>query len=58
MVVVLSQLNDLEVWGSDVGNAYLEAHTDEKLCIIAGPEFKELQGHGVVGICVFSLFGQ
>ena len=40
MVVFLSQLNDLEIWGADVGNAYLEAYTDEKLCIIAGPEFK------------------
>ena len=45
MVVFLSQLNNLEIWGADVGNAYLEAYTDEKLCIIAGPEFKELQGH-------------
>ena len=45
MVVFLSQLNDLEIWGADVGNAYLEAYTDEKLCIMAGPEFKELQGH-------------
>ena len=35
MVVFLSQLNDLEIWGADVGNAYLEAYTDEKLCIIA-----------------------
>ena len=45
MVVFLSQLNDLEIWGADVGNAYLEAYADEKLCIIAGSEFKELQGH-------------
>ena len=45
MVVFLSQLNDLEIWDADVGNAYLETYTDEKLCIIAGPEFKELQGH-------------
>ena len=45
MVVFLSQLNNLEIWGADVGNAYLEAYTDEKLCIMAGPEFKELQGH-------------
>ena len=45
IVVFLSQLNDLEIWGADVGNAYLEAYTDEKLCIIVGPEFKELQGH-------------
>ena len=45
MVVFLSQLNNLEIWGADVGNAYLEASTDDKLCIIAGPEFKKLQGH-------------
>ena len=35
MVVFLSQLNNLEIWGADVGNAYLEAYTDEKVCIIA-----------------------
>ena len=50
MVVFLSQLNDLEIWGADVGNAYLEAYTDEKLCIIAGPEFKELQDHLLIMI--------
>ena len=50
MVIFLSQLNDLEIWGADVGNAYLEAYTDEKLCIIAGPEFKELQGHLLIMI--------
>ena len=50
MVVFLSQLNDLEIWGADVGNAYLEAYTDEKLCIIVGPEFKELQGHLLIMI--------
>ena len=50
VVVFLSQLNDLEIWGADVGNAYLEAYTDEKLCIIAGPEFKELQGHLLIMI--------
>ena len=50
MVVFLSQLNDLEIWGADVGNAYLEAYTDQKLCIIAGPEFKEFQGHLLIMI--------
>ena len=50
MVGFLSQLNDLEIWGADVGNAYLEAYTDEKLCIVAGPEFKELQGHLLIMI--------
>ena len=55
MVVFLSQLNKLEIWGADVGNAYLEAYTDEKLCIMAGPEFKELQGHLL--IMVKALYG-
>ena len=55
MVVFLSQLNNLEIWGADVGNAYLEAYTDEKLCIIAGPEFKELPGHLL--IMVKALYG-
>ena len=55
MVVFLSQLNDLKIWGADVGNAHLKAYTDEKLCIIAGPEFKELQGHLL--IMVKALYG-
>ena len=55
MVVFLSQLNNLEIWGADVGNAYLEAYTDEKLCIMAGPEFKELQGNLL--IMVKALYG-
>ena len=50
MVVFLSQLNDLEIWGADVGIEYLEAYTDEKLCTIAGPEFKELQRHLLIMI--------
>ena len=50
MVVFLSQLNDLEIWGADVGNAYLEAYTDQNLCIIVGPEFKELQVHLLIMI--------
>ena len=50
MVVFLSQLNVFEIWGADAGNAYLEAYTDQKLCIIVGPEFKELQGHLLIMI--------
>ena len=55
MVVFLSKLNNLKIWGADVNNAYPEAYTDEKLCIIAGPEFKELQGHFL--IMVKALYG-
>ena len=29
----------------DIGNAYLEALTSEKVCIRAGPEFGDLKGH-------------
>ena len=31
--------------GADIGNAYLEAFPDEKLYIVAGPEFQELEGY-------------
>ena len=44
LVIFLGELNNLELWGADIGNAYLEAYTNEKLFIIAGPEFEELQG--------------
>jgi hypothetical protein len=45
MVVFIGELNGLETWGSDVGNAYLESFTKEKVFIIAGPEFGKLEGH-------------
>jgi hypothetical protein len=41
----LDELNQLELWASDIGNAYLEAFTSEKVYIIAGPEFEEREGH-------------
>ena len=44
LVIFLGELNNLELWGADIGNAYLEAYTHEKLFIIAGPEFEELEG--------------
>ena len=43
-VISLGELNKLELWGADIGNAYLEAYTNEKLFIIAGAEFEELEG--------------
>ena len=41
----LAELNGLLLWSTDIGNAYLEATTKEKVCIIAGPEFGSLEGH-------------
>ena len=45
MFLFISELNGLIVWATDVGSAYLEAFTNEMVCIIAGPEFGALQGH-------------
>jgi len=45
VLAFLSELNNMELWATDIGNAYLEAETKEKLYIVAGPEFGELQGH-------------
>ena len=44
LVIFLAKLNNLEVWGADIGNAYLEAKAKEKLYVVAGPEFEELEG--------------
>ena len=33
LVIFLAKLNNLEVWGADIGNAYLEAKTKEKVSL-------------------------
>ena len=48
MMVFLAELNSLDIWATDIGNAYLEAYTTEKVAIVAGPEFKELEGHTLI----------
>ena len=45
LVLFLAELNHLQLWATDIGNAYLEAYTSEKVYIIAGPEFGSLEGH-------------
>ena len=55
LVIFLGKLNHLELWGADIGNAYLEAFTDEKLYIVAGPEFQELEGY--ILILLKALYG-
>jgi hypothetical protein len=44
-MIFLAELNQLELWATDIGNAYLEAYTLEKVCIKAGKEFGDLEGH-------------
>ena len=38
----------MELWCTDIGNAYLEAKTKEKVHIIAGSAFNALEGHSFV----------
>jgi hypothetical protein len=44
-LIFLAELNGLQTWDTGIGNAYLEAKTNEKVYIIAGPEFGDLEGH-------------
>ena len=55
LVIFLGKLNTLNLWGADIGNAYLEAFTDEELYIVAGPEFQELEGY--ILILLKALYG-
>ena len=55
LCIFLAELNGLKVWQTDVGNAYLEANTTEKVYVIAGSEFDGLKDH--VLIIVKSLYG-
>ena len=48
LVLFLGELNKVETWATDVGNAYLEAYTLEKVGILAGPEFGTLEGHTLI----------
>ena len=55
LVVFIAERNDLTLWGADVGNAYLEAFTEEKLVFIGGPEMGDLEGH--LFVIVRALYG-
>ena len=48
IAVLLAELNGLSIHAADVGNAYLEATTKEKVYTVAGPEFGPLEGHTLV----------
>jgi hypothetical protein len=48
MLIFLAKLNGLQTWATDIGDAYLEAKTSEKVYIIAGPEFGALQGNTLI----------
>ena len=54
-VMLVAEANALKTMVGDVGNAYLEAYTQEKVYFIAGPEFGPLQGHTM--IIIKALYG-
>jgi Reverse transcriptase (RNA-dependent DNA polymerase) len=47
-LLFIAELNGLEAWATDVGNAYLEANTKAKVYIVAGSVFVNLEGHILV----------
>ena len=48
-------MNDLQLYATDISNAYLKSYTSEKVYIIAGPEFSNLEGHTL--LVVKALYG-
>ena len=45
MCLFLAELNDMTAYATDIGNAYLEAYTSEKVCILATEMFGEQEGN-------------
>ena len=45
---LLAALNDVDILSADIGNAYLNAPTREKVYAIASPEFGWRQGQSVI----------
>ena len=55
-VVFIAAANGLKVWGGDVGNAYLNGKTKEKVYCILGPEFG-VDLEGCVALVEVSWYG-
>ena len=48
ILTFLAELNNCKLWSTDIGNAYLESSTKEKVFIVAGAEFGEREGHTLI----------
>ena len=53
--LTIAALNGLDISACDIGNAYLNAETQEKVYFVAGPEWRDKQGRAVV--IVRALYG-
>ena len=47
-LLFIAEHNECEAWVTDIGNAYLETYTQEKVYIIAGEEFGDRAGHTLI----------
>jgi len=48
LLAFTGELNGLKIFSTDIGNACLEMHTEEKVHVIAGPEFGDREGHALI----------
>ncbi len=48
IMFMIAALNDLDIMAGDIGNAYLNAETTEKVYMIAGSEFGERAGRVII----------
>ena len=48
IVLFLAELSNLQVYSTDIENAYLEAQTAENVYIVAEPEFGDCEGHTLI----------
>ena len=55
MAILAGELNGLKAMAGDIGSAYLEAYTKEKVCFKASSAFGELEGHTL--LIVKALYG-
>ena len=55
IAMLAGEHNGLKIMVGDIGSAYLEAYTKEKVCFTAGQAFGELEGRTM--IIVKALYG-
>jgi hypothetical protein len=48
LAFMIASLNNLQILSADIGNAYLNAYTKERVHTTCGPEFGQLQGRVAV----------
>ena len=58
LAILAGELNHLNIMVGDIGNAYLESCTNEKVVFTAGPKFKELEGYTLVIVQALYGFGR